>query len=150
MLIPASTTNQMHVLRHFLEAPQHYARVLLGKPYEYYDLRKKKFIKATVTKRAIKKAVRTRGKSKFFSGLARLETPRKVIGLVKNEAKKRRLRWTDQGAYRTAKFTFMHPILVGIDISTRSKRKTRRIGVEIAWYKGTRSAYITAYPCFYD
>lgn len=150
MLIPANTTNAMHVLRHFREVPRQYARALLGKPYEYYDLRKEKFIKATVTKHAIEKAVRTRGKSKFFSGLPGLETPRKVIARVRKEASKKKLRWIDEGTYRSAKFTFMHPVLAGTDISTRSKRKTRRVGVEIAWYKGMRSAYVTAYPCFYD
>ncbi|GEM_PF-3672092 len=150
MFIPANATNVMHVLRHFRAVPDQYARPLLGRPYEYYDVRKKRFLKARMTRSTIARALKTKGKSKFFPQLPGLENPKKVIARVRKEAVNRKLQWTNNGAYRTAKFTFLHTQLVGDDIPERSKRKTRRIGVELAWYKGTRSAYITVYPCFYD
>ncbi len=140
----------MYVLRHFHAVPEKYARSLLGKSYEYYDVQKKRFIKALVTRSAIARALKIKGKSKFFSQLPGLETPKKVLARVRTEAANRKLRWTDDGAYRTAKFTFLHSKLVGDDIPERSNRKTRRIGVELSWYKGMRNAYVTAYPCFYD
>lgn len=140
----------MHVLRHMRSVPEEYARTLVGKRYEYYDVRKKKFVRAVVTTRATASALRTKGKSKFFANLVGFETPKKIIALIRRESRKRRLRWIDNGKYRTAKFTLMHKTFVGTDIPERSKRRTHRVGVEIVWYKGERSAYVTAYPCLYD
>ena len=137
----------MHILRHFTHVPKRYADSLLGKSYEYYDRRKKRFVKSVVTERIITTALGPlKDKSKFFPNVRGFETPLKVIQWMRREVASRTLRWTDEGKYDTTKFTFTNTLPVGQDHTKR--RQTRRVGVELVRYKGTDFAFVTAYPFF--
>ena len=137
----------MHILRHFTHVPKRCADSLMARPYEYYDRKKKRFVKSVVTERAIARALGPiKDKSKFFPNVRGFETPLNVIQWMRKEVASRTLRWTDEGKYYTAKFTFTNMLPVGQDHAKR--RQTKRIGVELVRYKGTDFAFVTAYPFF--
>lgn len=132
--INATPTTEFHLLRHFSSVPEGYIQRLVGRTYDYYDYERMAFAKSVLTKEDIKSAFETKG-SKFFSGIPGMETPEKLIDLIKGKlgamVKKGELLWINRGDIRTACFTFLHEAAVGyadlIDISTLSESERAKV-----------------------
>lgn len=132
--ISATPTTEFHILRHFSSVPDDYIQKLVGQKYDYYDHDKMAFAKSILTKEDIKSAFETKG-SKFFSGIPGIETPEKLIELIKDKLKTMvkggEMLWINHGEVRSACFTFFHESEVGyadlIDINTLNESERARI-----------------------
>lgn len=89
--VVANPTNEFHLLRHFMRTTKEYERTLLGQPYEYYDPETKVFKSSTLVEHDLAAAYQTTG-TKFYPGVSGLETPRRLITLIRHELSKRVVR----------------------------------------------------------
>lgn len=71
-----NTTNEYHVLRHFLNVSDKYNEQLIGKEYLFYNQNKSCIQKEVITQVSIEEALNTTG-SKFFENISNFEISRR-------------------------------------------------------------------------
>lgn len=135
--IEKSATNIFHLLRHYLRLDHSYTSHLIGQGYEYYDYKVGKYVPSVITENDIASAYTTQG-SKFFLNVPGMETPEKLIELIKKEAmtfvNQNILEWIEEERYKKTEFIYTHSENIGYkgvldidELTDEEKKKVKRV-----------------------
>jgi len=126
-------TNQYHILRHFNYVDNQYIKNLIGKEYYYYSHNLQSFRGAEIDLKSIEDALKTKG-SKFLKNIKLLETPRKLLILIKNEwdlLREKEITWQTNSLGRSFSFIINYSEAVGykdlISIEDLTSAERKRI-----------------------
>ncbi len=111
------TDTELGLLRHYMSVPQAYLHSLLGQEYRTLDFAQEAMITKWVSTADVAHALETPG-PKFYSNLGGLQTPRKLMELIRaramNAARTDELHWFDGEFAKKAYLTVKFPDPIGV------------------------------------